>query len=195
MLVAAVLVAAAAAPTSAASKALCFQVKDVSGDAHPGGDLGPDAAQTDSLDVLSADIATGPKNLVATLRLKTLTPEPYLVGGATYMFHFTLAGKAQTLWFKRTTSGAQAAGYEASTGGVGAPVSFAKDTGAGTITWTIPRKKVAGLSKGATFTGLKVQSYLGTNFVDGNGRGGTGFDGAVGAKPYSDGTQTCLKGT
>ena len=75
-------------------------------------------------------------------------------------------------------------------------MTLSKDVAAATLTWTVPRKRVVGLKSGAKITGLKVVAMVGTNVSDtGSGRGGSGFDEAVGSKAYSDGTRTCLKGT
>jgi hypothetical protein len=183
--------------TAAPAKALCFQLKDPAGDARPFSDTAPAVVQANSLDVLSADIATGTKNLVATIRLKTLSPEPYLVGGSTYLFSFTLGGTAQEVYLKRSTSGAETAAYAPNGPDSAVSIPFYKDPGAATITWTVPRNRVAGLKRGAKISAMRVTAYMGTNFQDvSSGRGGTGFDfAAAGAKTYTDGTRTCLRGT
>jgi hypothetical protein len=189
LVLAATAVGVAASPIIAApAKSLCFQINDAEGDATY-----LTAVPSPSLDILSADIATGPKNLVATLRLKSLKQEAHQVGGMSYWFKWTLNGAPQQLVHYVTSDGSHEAEYERATFDK-ITVTSVVDTAAATITWTVPRKSVLGLKPGASFADLKIQASQGNNYPIGM-RGGSGVDDATATKAYKDGTKTCLKGT
>jgi hypothetical protein len=178
---------------AATGGSLCFQIKDGSGDSSfNGAPLAPA-----SLDILSADIATGSNNLVAVLRLKSLTREPYQSTGTSYTFTFTLGGTKQTLAYAISATGTVVSTY--TPGGPSTTVSAksAVDSAAGTITWTLPRRSVAGLkTKGASLSGLAVAATSTVHVENGGSEfnGGTVSDDASTGKAYRDGTKTCLKG-
>src|SRR5687767_10768760 len=111
LVLAATAVAGLTAPSIAApAKALCIQISDAEGDANY-----LTAVPSPSLDILSADIATGPKNLVATVRLKSLDQEAHQVGGMSYWFKWTLNGAAQSLAHYVTSDGSHEAEYQRAT--------------------------------------------------------------------------------
>ena len=192
---AALAAAALALPAQAAtSGTLCLQITDATGDSSfNGAPLAPA-----SLDILSADIATGAQNLVAVLRLKSLTAEPYQATGTSYSFEFTLGGAAQKLGYAVSATGTSIATYTPAGLGSDVPAKATLDTAAATITWTVPRKSVAGLkTKGAKLTGLGVSASPAV-FVESGGSSfsfvGNPADTASTSKSYTDGTKTCVKG-
>jgi hypothetical protein len=184
---------------------VCFQLTDEQGDAYVGSANNNPAGQpaTPALDIVSGDIATGARNLVAVLRLKTLDSDPTLVGGATYELKWTAGGIAQSVVYRLFAGGETEFVYNPGTGTATeddfAVAGFA-DKATSTITWTIPRSKVAALKKpGTKFAGLSATAGIGRNVMLAGGvnpvRGSTGSDTAETGKTYTDLAPTCLKGT
>src|SRR3954447_1432147 len=96
--VTAALLVAPALPAHAG--AVCRQLTDPSGDARLLGATNTTGQGSfPSLDILSADIATGKTNLVAALRVKTLQRDTALAGGTTYYLSWTLNGTVQRLTY------------------------------------------------------------------------------------------------
>jgi hypothetical protein len=186
---AALAAAALAAPASGAPAPSCFQVKDDAGDGRVV------ALDSPTLDILSGDIATGTKNLVATIRMASVQGDSHLVGGYTYSFEWLIGEAKHQLRYVVTVEGDAYGEYEES----GKPfdkvgASMTVDQAAKTVTWTVPRKSVPFLKSGKpTLTDLTLRSYFGLNRA--NGRSNSQADGAVSAARYVDGTRTCLKGT
>ncbi|HEV2890207.1 MAG TPA: hypothetical protein VGX28_07495 [Frankiaceae bacterium] len=196
VLAAAVVAACGAAVPANAARTVCLQIQDVAGD---GNALVVPASQ-DSLDLLSGDIATGRRNLVAALRLKSVTPDAALVGGLTYTLSFTSGGVGHTLTYRQFGTGEREADLAVGTGIDGAvfPVDFLVDEGTATVTWIVPRKLIPALKKnGAKFTGLSAGSHVADNLKlpTGTMKGSFGADTAQSGRSYTDGTPTCLKGT
>ena len=126
----------------AAPRVLCQQVLDPTGDAQPLGTLNPSGQpQYGSLDIVSVDVATGPRNVVGVLRLKTLAPDDVLPTGATYEVRFTAGSTIYHLSYRTffgggteftmSTSDSDAGGFEAIKGSV--------DVGTASITFVLPR--------------------------------------------------------
>ena len=190
------LAAAGAAVPAHAAKAVCLQIQDVAGD----GTLLVAPQNQAALDILSGDVATGGRNLVAALRLGSVTPDPALVGGVTYTLSFTAGGTKHSLAYRRYAGGEQEAeltvgeGIDALTTSAG----YLVDVNTNTVTWIVPRKQVAALKKpGAKFTGLLAATGFANNVKapTGSMKGSVGADTATTGRSYTDGTPTCLKGT
>lgn len=185
--------AALAVPASAASRVTCLQIVDPSGD---GTVLGVAPQGQDALDILSGDVATGKRNLVAAVRVKSLNAQTP-VGGRQYAFGFT-AGSAYLLTYTVDIDGATRAAVSQDNTATTISVDAAIDTASGTITWTVPRKSFAALKKpGAKITGLNAKaSYAIAMSLPGSRTDfATPSDTASTGKSYSDMTPTCLKGT
>jgi hypothetical protein len=182
-----------AVPAVAVSKTVCLQVVDDTGDGTVG------ASSHDALDIVSADVATGKKNLVAAVRLKSLAADPVLAGGTTYTFVFTIGGVAHQLSYKVYSTGETKATITIGSGidGVTGPASAVVDQGTATILWTVPRKSIPSLKKpGAKLTGLDAKSAFGFNaqLPTGTSEFSSGSDDASTGRAYVDNTPTCLKG-
>ncbi len=183
-------VAALAFPASAAP--LCLQIVDAAGDGAPAS-FAP--ASRNRLDVLSADIATGRKNLVAAMRLKSLAPDPLLAGGSVYLVRFTAEGTRYELAYRTFATGETEALLTAGSAAATA-VKAVVDAGTSTITWYVPRKAVTALKKpGTTFTALEARTGIGANWYLTGTRVYTSADLAETPRTYTDLTPTCLKGT
>lgn len=186
--------AALAVPASAAP--VCMQVVDDAGDGFTLG-LGP--ANRDSLDILSADIATGKKNVVAALRLKSVASDPLLAGGVVYFVRWAANGTEHVFEYRTYATGEKEATLTVGTGSdaVVTAVDAIVDGSTSTVTWTAPRKSVPALKKAGTkFTNLRVNSAMGQSWrAAASSRGSTGADMATSPKSYTDLTPTCLRGT
>ena len=185
------------ANAAAAAKAVCLQIVDASGD---GMTLGAPHS-LDSLDILSGDIATGKKNLVGALRLKSVTPDPTLRGGLTYTLSFSTGGVAHQFVYRVYGTGEREAELGIGGTGLGATVhavDVVVDQSTGTVTWVAPRKLVPALKKpGAKFSGLGAATHVSNNLKTPGGttKSSFGADSAQSGKSYTDMTPTCLKGT
>jgi hypothetical protein len=195
--VAVALSAALAVPASA--KSVCLQIVDASGDGGPvGGAVAP--LNRDSLDILSGDVATGKKNLVGALRLKSVAPDSLLVGGAVFAVKFVADGAEHAMTYRTYATGEKEATFSIGIGST-APttvVDAVVDTSTATITWYVPRKLVPALKKpNAKLSSLTATSAVGNNVraPSGNFQGSSGADlASAGGKTYTDMTPTCLKG-
>jgi hypothetical protein len=182
------------AAASAASKPpakVCRQILDDAGD----GTNVPGGPSNDSLDILSADIATGKKNLVVAVRLKSVARDAALPGGTTHLFRFSAAGTQHDLVYRVFAGGETEATMAVGTSEF--PVLGVVDVSTATITWTVPRKLVPGLKRAGTKIGsMSVTSSVGNNVKLGGGgtRGGFNADHAETGRTYTDGTPTCLRG-
>jgi hypothetical protein len=182
--------AASAAPKPAPK--VCMQIVDDSGD----GTNVPGTPSHDVLDILSADIASGKKNLVVAVRLKSVASDPLLPGGTTHSFRFSAAGTQHDLFYRHFATGETEATMSTG-GGTEYPVAGVVDTPTSTITWTVPRKLVPGLKKAGTkISAMSASSSVGNNTRIGGGgtRGGFVADTAATGRTYTDGTPTCLRG-
>jgi hypothetical protein len=178
---------------------VCFQVTDDAGDAIAGGTNNP-AGQPYSatLDILSADIATGKKNVVAAIRLKSLDKDTVTTGGSTYVLSWISDGVKRSLAYRTYADGTAPDGVfdaDASSGSLSdlIPVIPIVSTATATITFTMPRKLEPSLKKtGVAFTEMQVVASAGLNRQ--NAFTSTSFDSASSPRKYVDGTATCLKG-
>jgi hypothetical protein len=179
---------------------VCRQVLDGTGDAYldPAGLNVAKAPSSDALDIVSADVATGRKNLVAAIRLKTLQRDPFSSASVTYLVEWNAGGAHKTLAYREYLDGTEPDArfqWSADVNPITAPaVKFGVTTATATVMFVVPRKMDPALKKpGVTLTGLKVTSAMANNRA--NGFGHTPFDTAVTNRKYVDGTATCLKGT
>jgi hypothetical protein len=182
---------------SAAPKVACLQVTDDTGDAHLGAPAVPSSpVNFDSLDVVSADIASGSKNVVVAIRLKSLAPEPATTGGSVYTFLWDSAGARHALSYRTFVDAPPSAVYlpDASTATTAVAVTAEADPGTATLVMTMPRKLDPGMkTKGTKLSGFLVQTYAAVNRA--GGQAASSADVAETARSYVDGTPTCLKGT
>jgi hypothetical protein len=145
--------------TPASAKTLCNLVSDKPGDAIVG--VAGQGVPAPAYDILSYDVATGKKTLVAVLRVKSTDPKADNAAalGMTYTVTFQIGGK--TLKFDRKIGPQASGGAVTDTTTIdGAPLAGVKVTVApGTITWTVPRGNVAPLkAKKPVVTGLYSQT-------------------------------------
>ena len=144
-----------AVPASAAKpkpKPPCNQILDDEGD----GTIKPINVKSDALDILSADISSGKKEVTAILRLKSTAVENdnMLRGGAIWNLNFTVTGvkySFQATWpsMFRTTpqvlTGKLISGNSEST----PPATFTRV--GNNFVWTVSRAAVPGLAKAKQF--------------------------------------------
>jgi hypothetical protein len=180
---------------AAAKRPACLQIVDAPGD----GTVAQGAASSDAIDILSADIASGPRNLLAVLRLKSVVPDGPTMTGATYVWSWTAGKTAQSLSLVQYAGGERAATFDADGGGAGSGVAVdaVVDQAAGTITWTLARKSDSALAKGVRFTNLAVSASASFNLKAETVSSSATFlggDDASTAKSYVDGQPTCLRG-
>lgn len=187
------LTAAGAAP----KKPVCMQVVDATGDGMAWG-----ATKSDSVDIVSADIATGKRNLVAAMRLTSVQREALQTTGVSYIWTWTVGGVKQSVAYHVYATGETAGRFDAdaSTNSLSEEINVpaVADLATNTITWTVARKHVEPLKKaGAKFSGFSVRTVSGiNNQISGEGRSQLATsDTAASGKTYTDLTPTCLKGT
>lgn len=185
------------AASAAARKPVCLQVVDPSGDG-----MALAGQKSDAVDILSGDIATGKRNLVAAMRLTSVERDEFQTTGASYLWTWTAGGKTQSLAYHVYADGSTAGRFDADTtaGTLADEVSVTAiaDRATNTITWTVPRKVIPALKgKGTKLSAFTLATRLGVNQrVSGEGRSQlTVADTAQSGKSYVDGTATCLKGT
>jgi len=177
-------VAPAVPATAAARKLPCNQVADSSGDGTVFGQ------RSDTLDIVSADISTGAKQVTATLRLTSTAVENdmYLKGGAIWNFNVTVSGIKYTfyaIWptavtLNPTLTGGLTAGSNESN-----PKATFQRVG-NTFLWTVSRAAMPSLAKPKTYI------YV-TNATSGaNSLGGGDSAWAKANTKYLDKTVTCL---
>jgi hypothetical protein len=180
-------------------KPACLQVQDDTGDARVGGSLVPGTPSSDALDIVSGDIATGKKNLVAAIRLKSLADETLTAGGALYTFTWSSGGVQRSLSYREYADGSpDDAVFDPDTAsGVQTDlitVPATRDVASATITFTLPRKLEPGLKKaGAVIGDLQIRANFAFNRQ--GGYSSSGADLAETARKYTDLAPTCLKGT
>lgn len=175
--------AVATVPAEAATKKkpvvkLCNLLTDVSGDGEWS------IVDTKGLDVLSGDIATGPKEMVAVLRVGTteLTDDPYVALGYEFKLGADAMGARYVFRVTRSSRGGTRITPSASIAGTEVPVAAFKIVDS-TYVWTIKRSDAPGMARPKL-----VWSNLGaTTHVFGNGA-----DGATSAKKYPDRAASCV---
>jgi hypothetical protein len=187
---------ALAAPAKPAPKPVCRLVIDDAGDAVVGTENRP------SIDIVSADVASGAKNIVGVIRLASLATDPLMSAGATYKLSWQLGTTPQAFSLVRYSDGSAEASFQPD-GTFGASssersVPAVVDATAGTITWSIPRKSNAALKgAGMKFTNLSATTQASFNIraasVSTSGSFLGGDDASTG-KSYVDRSPTCVKG-
>ena len=130
----------------------CPSLTDPAGDAI--WDVVP-AVTSGARDIVSADVSTGPTTLVATLRLASLSPSTSS-GFTTWRLGWGIGGATHAVE-ARVATGQPIAVYSSPSGSV--PVSFTVDRAASTVTWTVPRSAVPGLT-GASLSNLYAMTAL-----------------------------------
>lgn len=199
---AATAVALAGAPAFAApakpapAKPTCRLVIDDAGDAVVG------AENRASIDIVSADVASGAKNVVGVLRLASLANDPLMSAGASYSLTWRLGSVTQSFSTVRYSDGSVDNTFDPNTefgaSGDERPVSALLDPATGTITWSVPRKSNPALKgSGMKFTGLAAVTQASFNVrAQGITTSGSflGGDDASTGKSYVDRSPTCVKG-
>jgi hypothetical protein len=138
--------AAKAKPKPKPKPPVCFLIKDDEGD----GTAGP--FKTDTLDVLSADISTGPKEITAILRLKSgaIETDNYLKLGGIWNFNITAGGTNYSFYAQwpsavRTTPQKLVGGLTVGNNDSTPAAVFRKD--GNNFVWTVSRAAMAPLRK------------------------------------------------
>jgi hypothetical protein len=196
----AIAAAVLAAPAAQAKAPICKQVSDGTGDAYVAANPAKQPSY-DALDIVSADVATGAKNLVGVLRLKTLKPDQTLLTGGTYRLSWKVNGTTQTLTYN-TYFASSEHDFFFDPGVPGSnqhTVDGLVDDANGTITWVVPRKDVLSLKKPKlALSSITATTSYAVNdkppALLGQQRFSTAADSATAAKPYLDKTPTCVKG-
>jgi hypothetical protein len=191
-------VTAGASGALAAPKAACLQVTDVAGDGTSGGAV----PHRDALDILSADVATGKRNLVAVLRLASVAADPTLTTGVSYRFAWRAGGVDQAMTLTQFSDGNRVSDFDPNTA-FGAnndnrTPQLVVDQATNTITWSVTRKANPVLAKkGTKFSALSAAADPSFNI------GAPGFtatmsfvpgDTASSGKTYTDLAPSCVKG-
>jgi hypothetical protein len=190
VLAALVLPALAVTPASAANKpkpkpkVSCNLVKDAEGDGTVLGLSSP------ALDILSADISSGPTEVTAILRLKSgaVENDPYLTGGAIWNFNVTVDDIKYSFtatWPTIVTPNRQLSGGLTAGSSRSQPEATFRRVG-NDFLWTVGRAAIPGLKKAKQFILVTGAS---------SGADSTGADGAS-AQPgtkYADKSPSCLK--
>jgi hypothetical protein len=202
----ATLLAVGVAPALPASAAKvvpsCNIITDGAGDAAQ--DVGgqPVGPSSDAIDILSGDLGSGARNVVAVLRLKSLAVDTLTTPGATYGMTWTVNGAPQQVLLTRYSDGTGAATFKSDTSfgsNVSAiPVGYGLDPALNTVTWYVPRRIVPQLKKkGAKFVGLDATARPAANLSLPTGSTSATFlsgDTAGSPRTYVDRAATCVKG-
>jgi hypothetical protein len=206
----------AAGAQAAAPKASCKIITDAPGDAEYNGA----APGADSDDIVSADLASNAKTLVAVIRPKALAyPDPQWAPGRVYSISFGLKGmEADEIFIAARTypQGVQyILGHRGADPASGintsykdADVTGSMDTAKGEVRINVPLSAVAKLgkiSKGSVIKGAsaKIERIVGQGAVPSQDVNGTRaplgglllqYDISDGAtKPYAIGSPSCVK--
>lgn len=203
IVLAAVFVACGVPQAFAAAKASCLQVVDPAGDATADGKL----PNRDSLDILSADVATGSRNIVGVIRLASVELDPTLATGVTYTFAWRAGSVEQSFSLVQYTDGSRISTFDPNTGfnmgGDEQPAAFRVDEPTKALVFTVARKANPVLAKrGAKFSGMSVTSKPASNIGANQGGSSVSFssdngingDSAESRKSYTDLTPSCVKG-
>jgi hypothetical protein len=192
-----------ALPAAAARVApSCNLITDSPGDAAQDAAGTPVGPSSDAIDIISGDLGSGGRNVVAVLRFKSLATDTMTTTGASYEFTWTLGGTPQKVQLTRYNDGSGAASfvYDTSFGAnVSAiPVGYGFDEATKSLTWLVPRRIVPQLKKkGAKFTGLAASARPAFNLTQPTGSTSTTVlsgDGASSPRTYVDRAPTCVKG-
>jgi hypothetical protein len=138
-----------------------------------------------SLDIQSADLATGDTTLVAVVRVGSL--DAYPPQGGTWTFGWTLGGRAYLLSATRSATGTTGAGMTVDGVATGASVTYVFDVPSHEVRWVVPRADVPDLATATTFTGLRVTTSRGT------GATASAADDTTRTATYEDRTPSCVQ--
>jgi len=167
---------AALAVTTPANALTCPMLTD---DLADGRSVAVGAIQSDALDIVSADLASGATTVSVVLRVVALPDDPILWLGARWSVGWRIDGVAYSVTARR--SAGRSAVY---TGGFShGPAALAVDAPAGTFTWTVDRADLPVLATpGKAFIDL----YASTGPFAGNG------DAASVMQTYVDQDPACI---
>jgi hypothetical protein len=196
----AVLAAGFGLTPSHAATTSCRLISDGANDSSiaPGGPTSP------AVDILSADIASGQRNLIGVLRLASLAADPQTAGGATYSLSWVVSGVPQKFALVVYPDGTSVASFHKDNGpGADSVIDVAAtiDRATNSIIWTLGRKshpqlRAATKTKPVKFTTLAATAQPATNLNVGiNFSGSYNGDTASTGKSYTDRTVSCVKGT
>ena len=189
------LVVAGSAGAVTKPKPVCNLVTDPAGDAS----IQPPLPSDDTLDIVSADVASNVKNVTAVLRLKSLAAtSPFATTGRNYYIQFDLPGGANPVYFS-AESDATGTSYRwgdlETVNGLGSytPKGDAKgvtDTAKNQIRLTVPVSELSAVGKakpGSKISALHANTtaVLGVLVAD--------VDTADGSKSYIAGAPSCVK--
>jgi hypothetical protein len=204
VLLAALFATCGAPQALAAAKASCLVVVDAAGD---GTSVNGTVPHRDSLDILSADVATGARNLVAVVRLGSVELDPTLATGVAYDFTWRAGGTDQGFSLIQYPDGSRVASFYPDLGRdstQSVPATATVDSTTKSLVWSVARKANPVLAKrGAKFTSMTVTSAPGTNLGVNQAGGSFTFSGSFGnldgdraesVKSYTDLTPSCVKG-
>ena len=173
-----------ATPGFAAAK-VCKQIKDGENDAAVAGVLASPA-----LDILSADVSSGKKEVTGTIRLKSadLANDNALRLGAGWNLNFTVSGVKYTFfarWSGNISATPELTGGLTRGNNRSDPPATLRQSG-NDLVWSVPRKAVDGLKK--------AKQYI---YINSANTGAASLDGdsALPPKPntrYLDKTPSCL---
>jgi hypothetical protein len=143
-----------------------------------------------ALDVISADLATGPKTVTAVIRVDGMGSDPSTTLGVEYKINFTVGGVSQFLRYQNSTGLGETYDYGDQSGANGGSTKKGAADGAidaakGTITISAPKSEFPGM-KGGTATEIVARSYISLGAVFETA------DTATGTKPYKDLTPSCV---
>lgn len=167
-----------AAPAHAAG---CPSLTDPAGDGQ--WDIAS-VVSSGKLDVLSADVSSGPTTVVAVVRLASFAPDHVDRLGIAWLAGWTIDGGRYEVELRQSavTGTSYVAEYSGPSGT--GPVSYAIDATAATITWTIPRSALPVLATpGRVFSDLGAFSRVLSSSAD-NAFADGGF--------HTDGTTGCV---
>ena len=189
---AAVLVAIAAVPGHAA-KTSCQLLVDGTGDAP----LVPMGPSSNSVDIRSADIATGKHSIVGVLRLASLATDPQTTGGSVYSLTWSVGDKPHTFRLTVYSDGSTAADFTVDSKS-SRPVTAIIDRSTSSIIWTAARRSDPSLkTPGVKLVGLAATAQPSVSSGTGPATTSIALDGdsAAHGKTYVDSTPSCVKGT
>lgn len=203
-IVAAAVLACAAPQAFAAPKAVCLLVVDAAGDGTTAGVV----PNRDSLDILSADVATGGRNLVGVLRLASVASDPTIVTGVTYTLGWRSGAADQAFRYIQYADGTTLAEFDPNTefnaSGDEVSAKVRLDSATNSLIWTVGRKSNPALAKrGARFVGFTATAVPGANlganpasvsFSANIDAGNIEGDTASSGRSYTDLTPSCVKG-
>jgi hypothetical protein len=192
-LAALVLPALAVTPATAATKPKpkpkplpCFQIKDDEGD----GQVKPIGLSSPALDVLSADLSSGPTEVTAILRLKSAAVENdhYLDGGAIWNFNVAVDSikySFSAIWPTALTPNRQLSGGLTAGSSRSNPEATFHRVG-NDFVWTVSRAAFPALKKARQYI-LITSASSGADSLSADGAS------AKAGTKYLDKTPTCLR--